>query len=345
MQIEIVPFGKLPDGREVFLYRMTNETGAVVEVTNFGGRILRILVPDKDGALVSVVKGFETLDGYLADTCYLGATSGRFANRIAKGKFIVEGEEYNLEPNNGENSLHGGYKGFDAKLWDAKVEGENLILSFLSEDGEEGFPGNLQVELDFFWSETNELSLEITATTDKATPVNITNNAYFNLNGKGDILGHELTIHATRYLPILADSIPSGEIRFVKDTVFDFSTSKVIGLDIDRVDEQLANGAGYDHCFVLNKEEYGDLVLAAEAFAPESGISLRIFTTMPGIQFYSGNFLNSEVIGFEGKPYSKRQAFALEPEFFPDSPNQSGFPCSILSPDSSFQQTLIYQFC
>jgi len=344
MQIEKKPFGKLSDGREVLLFRMTNEIGAVVEVTNYGGRIVRILVPDKDGELVSVIKGFETLEGYLADTCYLGATCGRFANRIAKGKFIVEGEEYILEPNNGENSLHGGIEGFNAKLWDAKVEGENLILSYFSEDGEEGFPGNLRVELDYFWSETNELSLEITATTDKATPVNMTNHAYFNLNGKGDILGHELTIYASRYLPILTDSIPTGEIRFVKDTAFDFSTSKVIGLDIDRAEEQLANGAGYDHCFVLNKDEYGDLVLAAEAFAPESGISLRLFTTMPGLQFYTGNFLNSEIVGFEGDPYYKRQAFALEPEFFPDSPNQSGFPSCILLPESSFQQTLIYQF-
>jgi len=249
MQIEKTSFGKLPDGREVFLFRMTNENGAVVEVSNYGGRIVRILVPDSEGELVSVVKGFESLEGYLADTCYLGATCGRFANRIAKGKLIVDGEEYMLEPNNGENSLHGGLEGFNTKLWDAAIEGDDLILTYLSKDGEEGFPGNLRVELDFFWSETNELSLEITATTDKATPVNITNHAYFNLNGKGDILGHELTILATRYLPILADSIPTGEIRFVKDTVFDFTLPKAIGKEIDRVEDQLLNGSGYDHCF------------------------------------------------------------------------------------------------
>jgi len=344
MYIEIKPFGKLPDGRAVKLFCMTNETGAVAEITNYGGRIVRILVPDQSGALVSVVKGFDALDGYLADTCYLGATCGRFANRISNAKIIVEGEEYTLEANNKEHSLHGGPTGFHAQLWDAAIEGESLILTYISKDGEEGFPGNLKVELAYSWSETNELSLEITATTDKTTPVNITNHTYFNLNGCGDILDHELRLNANRYLPIHADAIPTGEIRFVKDTAFDFSTSKEIGKDIEKEEEQLVNGTGYDHCFVLDKEEFGDLVLAAEVFAPQSGITLRLYTTLPGIQFYSGNFLNSDISGSEGESFKSRQAFCLEPEFFPDSPNQSGFPSCLLKSEEAFQQTLIYQF-
>jgi len=344
MQIEIKSFGELPDGRAVSLFCMTNESGAVAEITNYGGRIVRILVPDKNGDLISVVKGYDTLEGYLADTCYLGATCGRFANRISKAKIIVDGEDCLLEANNGENSLHGGRMGFHVQLWDATIEGESLVLNYLSKDGEEGFPGNLKVELVYSWSETNELSLEITAKTDKTTPVNITNHAYFNLNGEGDILDHDLRINATRFLPILSDSIPSGEIRFVKDTAFDFSSSKTIGKDMERSEEQLVNGTGYDHCFVLNKEEFGDLVLATEAFAPQSGITLRLYTTMPGVQFYSGNYLNSTIPGADGQLFKRRQAFCLEPEFFPDSPSQSGFPSCLLKPEDVFQQTIIYQF-
>jgi len=344
MQIETIPFGKMPDGREVSIFRMTNETGAVTEITNYGARIVRIQVPDKDGALTSVIKGFDTLEGYLSDTCYLGAVCGRYANRIAKGVFIADGEEYLLTANNGENSLHGGPMGFHAQVWDAVIEGESLVLTYLSKDNEEGFPGNLKVEVVYAWSETNELSLEISANTDKATPVNITNHAYFNLNGEGDVLNHNLRINANRYVPILPNAIPNGEIRLIEGTAFDFSTQKTIGKDIDHDEQQLLNGAGYDHCFVLNKEEFGDLVLAAEASAPESGIALRIFTTLPGLQFYSGNFLSSEVPGLEGVLYEKRQAFCLEPEFFPDSPNQSGFPCCILRPEETFQQTIIFQF-
>jgi len=344
-KIEKIPFGKLADGREASLFRFTNESGTLAEVTNYGGRLVRILVPGKNDDLVSVIKGYDSLNGFLLDGGnYLGATCGRYANRIAKAKFIAGGEEFTLAANNGGNSLHGGIEGFHVQLWDARIEGEEVIMNYVSRDMEEGFPGKLSVEVMFTWSETCELSMLVTAKTTKPTPVNITNHAYFNLNGEGDILGHEMRINANRYIPIYPDAIPTGEIRFIKDTAFDFSAPKIIGKDIENGEEQLLNGSGYDHCFVLNKDEFGDLVLAADVFSPQSGVGLRVFTTMPGVQFYSGNFLSSEVPGLEGKVYSKRQAFCLEPEFFPDSPNQSGFPECILQPEETFQETMIFQF-
>jgi aldose 1-epimerase len=342
--IEKTFFGKMPDGQEVSLFRMTNEIGSIAEVTNYGGRLVRILVPDKNGSLTSVIKGFDSLEGYLTDTTFLGAICGRFANRIAKAKFFADGDEYTVTSNDGDNCLHGGAKGFNAQVLDASIDGESLVLSYLCKDQEEGFPGNLKVEVTYSWSETNELSIQIIANTDKATPINITNHAYFNLNGKGQILDHKLKINATRFIPIYPDAIPTGEVRFVKDTAFDFIQAKAIGQDINDKDEQLKNGTGYDHCFVLNKDEFGDLVMAADAFSTESGIGLRVYTTMPGVQFYSGNYLTSVVPGHEGKLYEARQAFCLEPEFFPDSPNQSGFPCCILQPKETFQHTIIFQF-
>ena len=342
--IEKKAFGKHSDGRTADLYRMTNEVGAVAEITNWGGRVVRILVPNKDGVLTSVIKGYDTLDAFSLDDAYMGATCGRFANRLAKGKFLADGEEYTLTCNNGENALHGGFKGYHDQIWDARIEGETLVLSYLSKDGEEGYPGNLNVEVEFTWSETNELSMEVIANTDKVTPINITNHTYFNLNGEGSILGHKLRINAKKYIPIEADAIPTGEIRFVKNTAFDFEEAKAIGADIESGEEQLLNGCGYDHCFVLNKEEFGDLVLAADAFAEESGIGLRVYTTMPGVQFYSGNYLEGIVPGHDGQLYQKRQAFCLEPEYFPDGPNQSGFPCSLLKPEETFRETMIFQF-
>lgn len=342
--IKTLPFGTLPDGRSASLFRFTNEIGAIAEVTNYGGRLVRVLVPDNTNTLTSVVKGYDALEGFLKDGNYLGATCGRFANRIAKGHFVADGNTYTLAANNGANSLHGGVEGFHVQLWDAIIEDESLILRYQSKDREEGFPGNALVEVCFTWSETCELSLQVTATCDKVTPINITNHAYFNLNGEGDILGHEMHINANRFIPIHDDAIPTGEIRFVKNTAFDFSTAKPIGKDIESGEEQLANGCGYDHCFVINKEAYGDLALAAEVTSPVTGICLRLFTTMPGVQFYSGNYLTSEYPGHEGKPYSKRQAFCLEPEYFPDSPNQSGFPDCMLKPGNVWEETMIFQF-
>lgn len=343
-KIEKIPFGKLTDNREVSLFRFTNESGALAEVTNYGGRLVRILVPGKNDDLVSVIKGYDNLEGFLLDGNYLGATCGRYANRIAKAKFVASGEDFTLAANNGDNSLHGGIKGFHIQLWDTRIEGDAVIMNYISKDGEEGFPGELSVEITFTWSETCELSMLVTANTTKPTPVNITNHAYFNLNGEGDILGHEMRINGNRYIPIVADAIPTGEIRLVNGTAFDFTSAKTIGKDIESGEEQLLNGNGYDHCFVLNKVEFGDLVLAADVFALQSGVGLRVFTTMPGVQLYSGNYLTSVVPGLEGKVYSQRQAFCLEPEFFPDSPNQSGFPNCILQPEDTFQETMIFQF-
>lgn len=342
--IETLPFGTLPDGRPVKLFRLTNEIGAIAEVTNYGARLVRVLVPDTNNHLTSVVKGYDALEGFLKDGNFLGATCGRYANRIAKASFVADGTTYTLAANNGANSLHGGDNGFHVRLWDTAVEDDALLLTYVSKDKEEGFPGNANVELRITWSDTCELSIQVTATCDKVTPINITNHAYFNLNGEGDILTHEMHINANRFIPIIDDAIPTGEIRFVMGTAFDFSTAKPIGKDLESGEEQLVNGNGYDHCFVINKEAFGDLALAAEVTSPVTGICLRVYTTMPGVQFYSGNYLNSEYPGLEGKPYSVRQAFCLEPEYFPDSPNQSGFPDCMLKPGKTWEETMIFQF-
>lgn len=344
IKIEKRNFGFLPDGTGADSYIMTNESGAYAEITTWGARLVRVMVPDQYGKLTSVVKGYSNLEDFQTDDGYLGATCGRFANRIAKGKFIADGEEYYLACNNGDNALHGGPTGFHVRIWDARIEGETLILSYFSKDGEEGYPGNFKVEVEFSWSETNELSMEVIASCDKVTPVNITNHAYFNLNGEGDILEHNLRINANRFIPIKPDAIPTGEIRLVQGTAFDFIEAKPIGKDIDSAEEQILNGCGYDHCFVINKAEFGDLALAADAFSQKTGIGLRVYTTMPGVQFYSGNYLNGAVPGHEGTIYTKRQAFCLEPEYFPDSPNQCGFPYSLLKPGTHFRETMIFQF-
>lgn len=347
LKIEKIPFGSMPDGRTVYKFRMTNESGAVAEVCNYGATLVNVKVPDKTNKLVSVVKGFPSVNGYLADRTfgtYLGATCGRYANRIAKARFVLEGREYILAANNGDNSLHGGIEAFHTKYWDFEVDEEYVHFSCESQEGEEGFPGKLKVRTSYGWSATNELSILYSATTDKATPLNLTSHAYFNLAGGGNILTHRMKFHADRFIPILPDAIPTGEIRLVKDTAFDFSEFKAIGKDIDKQESQLINGAGYDHCFVINKEEYGSLALAVEVFAPETGCGLKVWTSKPGIQFYSGNYLRSELPASDGKPLAYREAFCLEPEFFPDSPNQSGFPDCILQAGQTYNHSTIFQF-
>lgn len=337
-------FGRTSAGEDVFLFSLKNTYGAVAEITNYGGRIVRISVPDKNGALTSVVKGYSTLEGYNMDTEYLGAVCGRFANRIAGGQFYIDGKEYSLKKNNGENSLHGGPGGFHRCVWDYEINGDNLVLKYKAVDGEEGFPGNFDVKVTYSWTDECELKLDIDAKTDKKTPVNITNHSYFNLDGEGDILNHMVKINAHKYIPIFSDAIPTGEISLVKDTPFDFTEYKKVGRDIGEMFDQLINGNGYDHCFVLDKKEFGEMVEAVDAFSENSGIGLKVFTSLPGIQFYSGNYLNSKLPGHEGYLYEKRQAFCFEPEFFPDSPNQNGFPCCLLAPGESFKHKIIFGF-
>lgn len=348
LKIEKIPFGKMPDGRTVFKFRMTNEAGAVAEVCNYGACLVNVEVPDRNNKPVSVVKGFPSLEAYLADRgigTYLGATCGRYANRIAKAKFVLEGREYTLAANNAENSLHGGIEGFHTKYWDYEIDEEYVHFSSESADGEEGFPGKLKLKTSYGWSATNELSILYSATTDKATPLNMTSHTYFNLAGEGDILNHRMKIHADRYIPIHPDAIPTGEICLVKGSAFDFSHYKAIGLDIEKQETQLINGAGYDHCFVINKEEFGSLALAVEVYAPETGCALKVWTSKPGVQFYSGNYLRSDLPALDGKPLDYREAFCLEPEFFPDSPNQSGFPDCILQAGQDYNHSTIFQFC
>ena len=347
LKIEKLPFGQMPDGEEVVLFKMTNEAGAVALVTSYGATLAGVIVPDREGRPVQVVKGFPSLDGYLDDarfTTYLGASCGRYANRIAKGHFTLNGEEYTLACNNGENHLHGGDKGFNTKNWKYAVEEEGVEFSCFSADGEEGYPGNLEVKVRYGWSATNELSIHYYAKSDKDTLVNLTSHAYFNLAGRGDILPQELKINADKYIPIHPDAIPTGEIRLVAGTPFDFRAAKTIGKDIQADDEQLKAGNGYDHCFVLNKAEYGDLVPAAEMYAPQTGCRLTVWTDAPGLQFYSGNYLKSECPASDGQPLAYREACCFEPEFFPDSPNQAGFPDCILRAGEEYDQTLIYQF-
>ncbi len=347
LKIEQLPFGNMPDGSPVTLFRLTNEAGAVAELSSFGATLAGILIPDKKGQLTRVVKGFPSVEGYLADKeigTYLGASCGRYANRIAKGHFVLNGEEYQLATNNGENHLHGGNEGFNRKNWAFKTDAEGVEFSYFSKDGEESYPGNLEVRVRYGWSATNELSIHYYAKSDKDTLVNLTSHAYFNLAGKGDILAQELKIHAKKFIPIYPDAIPTGEIRFVKGTALDFTQPKAIGRDINADDEQLKAGCGFDHCFVIDKEEYGDLALAVEMYSPETGCRLNVWTDAPGIQFYSGNYLKSVVPSADGKPLGYREACCFEPEFFPDSPNQAGFPDCVLRAGEEYDQTLIYQF-
>ncbi len=303
---------------------------------------------DRNGKFDDVVLGYDTLDGYLKDTAYFGGIVGRYANRIAKGKFSLNGKEYTLVVNNGENHLHGGTKNFETVVWRAKSsivkDGASLELDYLSKDGEEGYPGNLKVKVIYTLTENNELKIDYSATTDKDTVINLTNHSYFNLAGAGSgtILNHLMQINADRFTPTDSGSIPTGELRNVKSTPFDFSAPTAIGARIEQADEQLKLGSGYDHNYILNKN--GQLLtLAAKVYEQSSGREMEVFTTEPAMQFYSGNFLNG-IKGKNGKIYQKRDAFCLETEHYPDSPNQPEFPTTVLKPNQKYSQTTIYKF-
>jgi aldose 1-epimerase len=342
------PFGKTADGVSVDLYTLTNEQGAKVKIITYGARVVSIEVRDREGKLGDVALGYDDIAGYEKDSSYLGPIVGRYGNRIAKGRFTLDGVTYNLATNNNGNHLHGGLRGFDKVVWTGKgsvVAGAaRLKLNYLSKDQEEGYPGNLSVTVIYTWTNRNELKIEYSAQSDKPTVLNLTNHAYFNLAGAGvgDILNHEMRINALRFTPTDATSIPTGELRSVKGTPLDFTTATAIGKRIEDRYEQLISGSGYDHNFVLNKP-LGKLGLAAEVYESTSGRLLRVYTTEPGVQFYSGNFLNG-AIGKQGLAYPRRSGFCLETQHFPDSPNKPKFPSTVLRPGGRYTQTTIYQF-
>jgi aldose 1-epimerase len=334
--VKRAPFGRVPEG-PVEIYTLTNATGMQVRTIPYGAIIVSIRVPDRAGQLGDVVLGFDTLDGYLKDHPYFGAVVGRYGNRIAKGRFTLDGKSYQLATNNGPNHLHGGVKGFDKVLWKAEPFGKagsvGIIYTHVSPDGNEGYPGTLTARVTYTLSPANELTAEYEATTDKATPVNLTQHSYFNLagEGSGDILGHELMLEANRYTPVDDTLIPTGELAPVEGTPFDFRTSTKIGSRIDADHKQLQYGKGYDHNWVINRGGTG-LVHAARLVDPKSGRTLDVSTTEPGVQFYAGNFLDGTIVGKGGHTYIRRSGLCLETQHYPDSPNHSNFPSTILRP-------------
>lgn len=348
--IEKSSYGTLPDGRQVDLYTLRNAQGMTVQITNFGGIITSWTAPDKNGKYEDVVLGCDSLSGYLRGTPFFGAIIGRYGNRIAKGKFTLDSTTYTLATNNGTNHLHGGIKGFDKVLWDAHiVKGENQILKlkYYSKDGEEGYPGGLAVEVIYTLMKDNALGIHYLATTDKPTVVNLTNHSYFNLanGGKGDIFGHELMLKAGRYLPVDSTLIPTGELRPVKGTAFDFTQPFKIGARInDASDTQIRYGLGYDHCWVFDQPKSSKAELVGTLYEPSSGRLMEVLTTEPAVQFYSGNFLDGTVIGKGGTAYQHRTGLCLETQHYPDSPNQPAFPSTMLQPEEAYRSVTIYRF-
>lgn len=338
-------FKQVIGGKAVELYVLKNAAGMSAAITNYGGRLVSLLVPDQKGDLTNVVIGFDSLAGYINSTeRYFGASIGRYGNRIAGGKFSLEGKDYQLSVNNGPNTLHGGKDGFQYKVWDAMKQGDSvLVLSYRSVDGEQGFPGNLQARVTYTLTADNRLKLDYHATTDQTTVVNLTNHAFFNLNGEGSgtINNHLLRIEAAAYTPVDSTLIPTGKLEPVKDTPFDFSTSTAIGKRVDLNNEQLRFGKGYDHNYILNAS--GLDVLAAEVEGEKTGIVMRVYTTEPGLQFYGGNFMQSKNKLRKGMD-DFRTAFCLETQHFPDSPNQAKFPSTTLKPGQVYESHSVYAF-
>lgn len=342
-------FGKTKDGQAVDLYTLTNGGGGAVSIMNYGGIVVSLKVPDKSGAMADVVLGFDSYAEYPEKSSYFGALIGRYGNRIGHAKFSLNGVEYKLAKNNGENTLHGGIRGFDKVIWNVKdvsgAGGQALELSYLSKDGEEGFPGNLNATVTYTWTPANELKIEYAATTDKDTVLNLTNHSYFNLagNGEGNILAHEVMIDADRFTPVDAGLIPTGVLQPVEGTPFDFRKPTAIGARIEQANAQLKLGKGYDHNFVLNHPATTP-ALAARVKDPKSGRTVEVLTTEPGLQFYTGNFLEGKTQGKGGKIYPFRGAFCMETQHFPDSPNKPSFPSTVLKPGAKYQTTTIYRF-
>lgn len=348
--IEKRDFGKMPDGTPVFEYTLTNAKNMSVGVINYGGIITSINVPDRDGRVDNVVLGFRNIDDYVAKNPYFGTLTGRYANRIGNAKFTLDGTEYKLAVNNGPNSLHGGAKGFDKRIWAVKeMPGDSnvgLELSYLSPDGEEGYPGNLNVTVLYTLTDDNEFRIDYTATTDKATVVNLTSHSYFNLagNGSGTVLNHKLQLNADKFTPVDATLIPTGKIQDVAGTPFDFREPQVIGDRIRQADEQLVYGRGYDHNWVLNRGDDSSLVLAAKLHDPATGRVMEIHTTEPAIQFYAGNFLDGTLVGSSGGMYRQGDGLCLETQHYPDSPNKPDFPSTVLKPGETYKTTTVHRF-
>jgi aldose 1-epimerase len=344
-------FGKTTGGEQIDLYTLSNKKGMEVSITNFGATVVTLKVPDRTGKVADIVLGYDTLEGYENGSSYFGATVGRYGNRIGGGKFSLDGKTYTLPKNNGENTLHGGIVGFSKRVWKAREieskSGQALEMSYMSPDGEEGFPGNLSVKILFTLpAERSELDIDYRATTDKDTVLNLTNHSYFNLagEGNGDILDHVLTLHAKQFTPVDKSLIPTGELVAVAGTPMDFNTATAIGKRIDDNYEQLVFGKGYDHNWVLVRSGSGkDLSIAAEAYDPKSGRKLEVLTSEPGVQFYSGNFLDGAK-GKGNKPYPHRAAFCLETQHFPDSPNHPNFPSTLLKPNTVFHSETVFRF-
>ncbi|HEX5103846.1 MAG TPA: aldose epimerase family protein [Pirellulaceae bacterium] len=340
------PFGKTKDGQEITVYTLINARALKARLINYGATLISVETPDKDGELANITLGFPKLDGYLQRHPYFGSTVGRYGNRIAGGKYKLDGKEYTLATNNGPNHLHGGLKGFDAVVWKAEpIKGPSAVgvkFTYTSQDGEEGYPGNLNVAVTYSLTNNNELKIEYEAKTDKPTVVNLTNHTYWNLAGagSGDILQHELTINAEQYLPIDDTSIPTGKPADVQGTPFDFTSPHAIGQRIGELKKEPHKTKGYDHCYVLRGQE-GKLTLAARVKDPSSGRIMEIFTTQPGIQLYCGNFLDGSA---GGGGYKQHDAFCLETQHYPDSPNQPQFPSTVLRPGETFKSTTVHKF-
>lgn len=346
VSIEPKPWGSLPDGSQVSIYTLRNGKGAEVKISNYGGIVTEWYAPDRHGKMGDVVLGYDNLAGYLKETPYFGCLVGRYGNRIAKGRFTLDGATYSLVTNNYPNHLHGGTKGFDKVLWKAnayvRADAPYLELTYTSRDMEEGYPGNLTVKAVYSLGADNSLRLEYTATTDKATVVNLTQHSYFNLAGKGDILGHEVYLNADRFTPVDSTLIPTGELRPVDGTPFDFRKPTTIGARVNQADEQLKFGGGYDHNWVINKPA-GQLGLQARVYEPSTGRVLEVLSDQPGLQFYCGNFLDGKITGKRGWSYQHRNGFCMEPQHYPDSPNQPNFPSVVLRPGQTYRNTIIYR--
>lgn len=345
--LSVANFSKLIDDKETTLYTLCNKNGAELAITNYGAKIVSLMVPDKNGKMTDVVTGHNSIDEYLtSEEPYFGAICGRYGNRIAAGKFTLEGKTYQLAINNGPNSLHGGIKGFNSVVWDAQqTDNQTIELKYISADGEEGFPGELQVTVTYHLTDENAVEISYQATTNKPTVLNLTNHSYFNLSGAGDpyVGDHVLTINADYYLPTDETAIPYGPKEKVEGTPMDFRTPHEVGERINEPFQQLIFGKGYDHTYILNKEG-NELSFCARCFSPKTGILMEVYTTQPGVQLYTGNWMTGNFIGKNGQRYPERAAICLETQHFPDSPNKPEYPTTELRPGEVFQNKTIYKF-